>query len=66
MYRCNLSFRQLQTYLDFLVERKLVKRSKADESENTFGKYQTTAKGKAFIEAYKNIRALLSPLELEG
>jgi len=66
MYRCNLSFKQLHTYLDFLTERKLIKRTKVIGDENPSGKYLTTNKGKAFIQAYSSIRALLSTTELEA
>ncbi len=61
MYRCNLSFRQLHAYLDLLIERDLLysvapKRRERKDS-NT---YETTDKGKAFIQAYRAILAILS------
>jgi predicted transcriptional regulator len=65
MYKCNLSYRQLHTYLEFLIERKLVKYTHSTGEEKTSGTYETTSKGKAFIQAYRSIRALISDSELE-
>lgn len=65
MYRCNLSFRQLNTYLEFLIERKLIKSAQIDREKNDSRLYQTTARGKAFIQAYNSIRVLISTTELE-
>jgi len=59
MYRCNLSFRQLQTYLDLLIDRKLLKKTSEEESGNV-SFYETTPKGRAFLEAYSNIKVLLN------
>jgi len=61
MYRCNLSFRQLHVYLDFLVERGLLKNIPAKKTEkNDSNTYETTAKGRNFIQAYRTIRAILN------
>jgi predicted transcriptional regulator len=61
MYKCNLSFRQLHIYLNYLTERKLLKSIPAKTGErNDSNTYEITEKGKAFIQAYRNIRALLS------
>ena len=61
MYRCNLSFRQLHIYLDFLVERGLLKSiSTKSGGKNDSITYETTSKGMAFIQAYSSIRAILS------
>jgi predicted transcriptional regulator len=61
MYRCNLSFRQLHIYLNFLTERGLLESipTKSKE-ENDKSIYKTTRKGRSFIQAYRNIRAILS------
>jgi len=66
MYRCNLSFRQLHVYLAFLGERRLLKAIpiRTEEKSASFI-YQTTNKGKAFLEAYTSIRALVSSSEFE-
>jgi predicted transcriptional regulator len=65
MYRCNLSFRQLNTYLDFLIERKLIKSLRIGGEAGDSRIYQTTNRGKAFIQAYNSIRVLISTTELE-
>lgn len=61
MYKCNLSFRQLDAYLDFMVEKGLLEcsSSKAENKAN-LKTYETTSKGRAFIRAYRNLRVLLS------
>lgn len=59
MYKCNLSFRQLHAYLDLLIDRRLLR--KVEKGENRRQElYETTSKGKAFLKAYKNIKALLA------
>jgi predicted transcriptional regulator len=61
MYKCNLSFKQLHSYLQFLVEmgllRSVVGNIGADENSVLF---ETTKKGEAFIKAYGNLNALLT------
>jgi len=66
MYKCNLSFKQLHVYLDLLKERKLLKciRTQTEDKNNSYT-YETTNKGKEFLQAYSSIRALLSTSELE-
>ncbi len=66
MYRCNLSFKQLHVYLSFLKERRLLKSVpiKTEERNCSFA-YETTSKGRAFLQAYSSIRALLSSSEFE-
>jgi predicted transcriptional regulator len=61
MYKCNLSFKQLRTYLQFLVEMGLLKSAVKDTGpdENPVC-FETTKKGEAFIRAYKNLKALLA------
>ena len=66
MYKCNLSFKQLHTYLDFLIERRLIKHTQESGEPNASGRYQTTSRGKSFIEAYGSMRALMSSSELES
>lgn len=55
MYRANLSFRQLNDYVSFLLKLKLI------ESTETNGKtiYRTTSKGLRVLKAYREIRSLL-------
>ncbi len=57
MYRCNLSFRQLRTYLDFLLDRNLLVSLKSRKGS---GLFQTTDKGKAFLRAYRDLKVLLT------
>jgi predicted transcriptional regulator len=56
MYRCNLSFKQLKNYSSFLVGSGLLHVAK-EEANN--GKLQTTDKGKEFLRAYKDLKALM-------
>jgi len=60
MYQCNLSFKQLRAYLDFLVSTGFLKCT-ASKTENQSEAlwFETTSKGKAFIQAYRNLSALL-------
>ena len=59
MYRCNLSHRQLQVYLELLLGMGfLVSRSGKDSSE--LGLFKTTAKGLKFLDAYRTLKALMT------
>lgn len=60
MYKCNLSFKQLHAYLNFLVELGLLKtvNVKAEDKDDLV-LFDATKKGKAFIQAYRNLKALL-------
>ena len=61
MYQCNLSFRQLHAYLDLLIEKELLTSVTPKKKEkNNFNTYATTNKGRAFIQAYHTINAILS------
>jgi predicted transcriptional regulator len=55
MYRANLSFAQLNEYLNFLIRRELLKR----HMENGKTGYKTTAKGVKYLENYEEISKLL-------
>jgi predicted transcriptional regulator len=59
MYKCNLSFRQLHAYLNLLIDRRLLRKLEKKESSRQ-ELYETTSKGKAFLQAYKNIKTLLA------
>jgi predicted transcriptional regulator len=59
MYKCNLSFRQLHAYLSLLMDRKLLRKIEKRESSRQ-ELYETTPKGREFLQAYKSIKALLS------
>jgi predicted transcriptional regulator len=56
MYRCNLSFKQLKNYSSFLVGNGLLHVAKEEANDRTL---QTTDKGKRFLRAYKNLKALM-------
>ena len=55
MYRANLSFAQLNEYLNFLLKRELLKVNA--ENRKTF--YKTTSKGVKYLENYEEISNLL-------
>jgi len=55
MYRANLSFAQLNEYLNFLLKRELVK----VDTENARTLYKTTSKGVKYLENYEEISNLL-------
>jgi predicted transcriptional regulator len=55
MYRANLSFAQLNEYLSFLIQMDLLK----VKNENRRNTYTTTAKGKKYLEKYKDLENLL-------
>ena len=55
MYRANLSFAQLNQYLNFLLKRELLKKV----TENGKTTYKTTAKGIKYLQNYEEISNLL-------
>jgi predicted transcriptional regulator len=58
MYRCNLSHRQLQVYLKFLLDMKLLM-SISEERESKTNFYQSTTKGRNFLDAYCKLKELM-------
>jgi predicted transcriptional regulator len=59
MYRCNLSFKQLETYLGFLLNKGLLKMFiKRESAASRF--FETTKRGMDFLRAYRNLDALMS------
>lgn len=59
MYRCNLSHRQLRSYLKLLLGMGLLKSfSEKEKSDTEF--FETTRKGKEFLLAYRKLKALMS------
>jgi predicted transcriptional regulator len=59
MYRCNLSFKQLELYLNLLTTKRLLsKRIHNGVKDVTI--YETTAKGQSFLHIYHTMNALLS------
>jgi predicted transcriptional regulator len=57
MYACNLSFRQLRVYLDFLVRKGFLSLSASGVESRVF---KTTRKGLAFLRAYAALQAVIS------
>lgn len=59
MYRCNLSFKQLEIYLTLLVAKRLLtKRGRNGISDIVT--YETTAKGYSFLQVYQTLNSLLA------
>ena len=58
MYRCNMSFKQLKNYLDFLLGNELLCMVAGDVNPN-HGLFETTDKGKEFLKTYKGLKALV-------
>jgi predicted transcriptional regulator len=57
MYRCNLSFRQLENYLDLLLKRGLL--STVEDNGNYTSLFKITEKGERFLETYKGLQGLM-------
>jgi predicted transcriptional regulator len=58
MNRCNLSFKQLKFYLDFMLGKELLCIAAKDVNGN-HGLLETTDKGKEFLKMYDCLKALL-------
>ncbi|MGD8546067.1 MAG: winged helix-turn-helix domain-containing protein [Candidatus Bathyarchaeota archaeon] len=54
MYRCNLSFKQLTSYLGFLLEKGLL-HNVIENKESNSDSFEITDKGKRFLKAYKGL-----------
>ena len=55
MYKCNLSYEQLQKYIEFTVSSNLLKKSE----ENGKALYQITEHGENFIHEYEQLRLII-------
>lgn len=59
MYKCNLSFKQLEVYLNFLLRKDLLRVfSKKESAPSRF--FETTERGMDFLRAYRNLEVLMS------
>ena len=58
MYRCNLSFKQLKSYLNFMLKKNLLRVIVKGGDYNP-GLFEVTDKGRKFLKAYKNLKALM-------
>lgn len=59
MYKCNMSFRQLEVYLDLLTEKKLLNKRTHNGSKDLII-YEITDKGHSFLHVYDSLKALLT------
>jgi len=55
LYKCNLSYNQLQKYLEFLISRNLITLVRRKETDF----YQIAEKGKEFLEEYERLNIFL-------
>ena len=60
MYGCNLSFGQLQTYLNFLIDRNLLKKVSEKEKSRDPKFFKTTSKGQSLLRAYDRLKLLIT------
>jgi len=59
MFGCNLSFKQLEVYLGFLLNKGLLRVfTRRQSATNRF--FETTTRGMDFLRAYRNLDALMS------
>jgi predicted transcriptional regulator len=58
MYGANLSYSQLERYLDFLLEKELLQRTE-DASSRVKILYLTTATGCSFLNAYQKLKIIV-------
>ena len=61
MFKCNLNSRQLQLYLEFLVEKGLLRRER-DPPSSKF-EYKTTDLGSKYMHAYETLFELVGRRE---
>jgi predicted transcriptional regulator len=59
MYKCNLSFKQLELYVNLLVTKKLLTKHIHNGTRDII-LYETTTKGHSFLQVYRTLNALLS------
>jgi predicted transcriptional regulator len=59
MYGCNLSFKQLQNYLKFLLDRGLLRRVTERKGVDPRS-FKTTRKGRSLLRAYDRLKVLIS------
>ena len=62
MYRANLSFPQLNSYLKYMLNKHLLEKS----NENGMEVYRPSEKGSNFLQRYREITELLKPEEELG
>lgn len=55
MKQCNMSFKQLTSYLDLLLETNLL----LIENEGHFPQFRVSSKGKDFLKAYDSLKTMV-------
>jgi len=55
MYRCNMSFMQLEKYLDFLLGAGFL----VAENDGSSLLFKTSGKGRTFLKEYENLKVLV-------
>ena len=60
MYGCNLSFRQLKTYLSLLIDRGLLRNVSQKEKDSNSRFFKITSKGHNLLCAYDRLKALIT------
>lgn len=58
MYRCNLSFKQLKHYLEFLLKKELLCIRKGHAGSSN-GLLEITDKGRKFLKTYNYLKTLI-------
>ena len=58
MYYCNLSFSQIESYLNFLLEIELIAIHPAEQKNRK--SYQTTIRGLKFLDTYSQLKMLMT------
>ena len=59
MRKCHLSYRQLQAYLDFLVDKDLLNVDLHEVNEKPAKIFVTTDKGRAFLSDYNDLKTTM-------
>jgi len=59
MYKANLSYRQLDRYLDLLLEQGLLRVVAVERHSKATKVFGTTEKGVSFLEAYRALEAIV-------
>jgi len=59
MYKCNLSFKQLKSYLNFMLKKELLQEIVTHKSGKATV-FQITQKGQTFLKTYRALRSFLT------
>lgn len=58
MYCCNLSFKQLKYYLEFLLNKRLL--CAVSDNKGNSGLFEITDRGREFLKVYKGLKGLMN------